>query len=333
MKRGVVLLALYGALISSGASAKKPQLSGLELQQIQARDFEASKNVAFAAVMTVLQDAGFRIGSADKDTGLITGIGTSERHMTWVPFVGFGSSKKNPVMTAFIEERGRSARVRLNFVMAKVKGNAYGNWSDEEAINDVAVYKDAFEKIEKEIFIRQAEDAPTAAVASVSPAPALTVSAAQMVTAVAPATPSSPPPPAPKPAPVAATAPAAAPTVAPAPAPVVTPAVVTQVASVSHTVSAPVASLPVYLGDVDRKYQIIGAVQVAANNINPNTPAGQAKIFGKLWDKAKALGADAVIHANIGEPHMTAMVAKKMDVTGVAVKFEGGPAAEMASRP
>ena len=160
MKKGVILLMVAGAIATGGAHAKKPQLSGLELQQIQARDFEASKSVTFAAVMTVLQDSGFRISSADKDTGLISGMGTSERHMTWVPFVGFGSSKKNPVMTAFIEERGKNSRVRLNFVMAKIKGNRYGDWSDEEAVVEPQVYKDAFEKIEKEVFIRQAENAP-----------------------------------------------------------------------------------------------------------------------------------------------------------------------------
>lgn len=153
-----------GALIASDVEAKKrPEISGLELQQIQSHGYEASKNVVFASVITVLQDSGFRIGSAEKDTGLITAIGTSERHMTWMPFVGFGSSKKNPVVTAFIEERGPGTRVRLNFVMAKVKNNSYAAMSDEEAILDPAVYKDAFEKIDKEIFIRQAENAPAPA--------------------------------------------------------------------------------------------------------------------------------------------------------------------------
>ncbi|HMI19773.1 MAG TPA: hypothetical protein VK533_09530 [Sphingomonas sp.] len=156
---GGVMMA--GALVATGADAKKPpQLSGLELQQIQSHSFEASKNVVFASVVTVLQDSGFRIGSADKETGLLTAIGTSERHMTWVPFVGFGSSKKNPVVTAFIEERGQGTRVRLNFVMAKVKNNQYAANSDEDAILDPQVYKDAFEKIDKEVFIRQAENAP-----------------------------------------------------------------------------------------------------------------------------------------------------------------------------
>jgi hypothetical protein len=156
------------------------------------------------------------------------------------------------------------------------------------------------------------EDVPVAFADGMNAAPPLPVSAVQTVSQVTPAATFAPEP---------ARAPSARPAVA-------TPAVL-----VSHATSSPEGPLPIYVGDIDRKYQIIGAVQVAVANIDPNKPAGRAKILGKLWDKAKLLGADAVIHASIGEPHMTAMVARKMDVTGVAVKFETGPAAEMASRP
>ena len=185
MKKAILALAFVSAVGAGAVHAKKPQITGLELQQIQARDFEAPKNVTFAAVMTVAQDSGFRITSADKDTGLISGVGTSERHLTWVPFVGFGSSKKNPVITAFIEERGRGSRVRLNFVMAKVKGNLYGNWSDEDAIVDPQIYKDAFEKVEKEVFIREAENAPAPALAAAT-TPASASDAGGGATAAAP---------------------------------------------------------------------------------------------------------------------------------------------------
>ena len=45
--------------------------------------------------------------------------------------------------------------------MAKTKSNAYGtSLSDEEPITDPATYRDAFERIEKEIFVRQAVLAP-----------------------------------------------------------------------------------------------------------------------------------------------------------------------------
>lgn len=152
-----LLVAAAVTTLSAGpAAAKKaPQLTGLALQQIQARDFEAPKSVTFPAVMTILQDSGYRIATADKDTGLITGSASTNSKMTWLPFVGFGRSKKTPVVSAFIEERGVGSRIRLNFVMAKTKNMAYGmTSSDEEPITDAAVYRDAFEQIEKEIFVR-----------------------------------------------------------------------------------------------------------------------------------------------------------------------------------
>lgn len=159
MKKSMTLI-LAGALVTSAAPAhakKEPQLSGLALQQIQARDYEVPKEVTFPSVMTILQDSGYRIQEADKDTGLITAMASTKSKMTWAPFVGFGKSKKTPVVSAYIEDRGSGSRIRLSFVMAKAKSNAYGTaLSDEEPITDPATYRDAFERIEKEIFVRQA---------------------------------------------------------------------------------------------------------------------------------------------------------------------------------
>lgn len=77
---------------------KAPQISGLALQQMQARDYETGKSVSFPALMTILQDSGFRILAADKDTGLITAAASVKSKMTWAPFIGFGRSKKSPVV-------------------------------------------------------------------------------------------------------------------------------------------------------------------------------------------------------------------------------------------
>lgn len=162
MRKAIVLLGAATLVSTTPASARKqPELSGLALQQIQARDFFASKEITFPAVMTVLQDSGYRIEAADKDTGLITATASTKSNTTWVPFVGFGKSKKTPVVSAFIEDRGSGSRVRLNFVMAKTRSGMYGmSSSDEEPITDALVYKNAFEKIDKEIFVRQSLNSP-----------------------------------------------------------------------------------------------------------------------------------------------------------------------------
>lgn len=174
MKKLVIVAGILGTtlMISPALAKKAPQISGLALQQMQARDYEVAKSVSFPAVMTVLQDSGYRIQSADRDTGLITATASTKSKTTWAPFVGFGKSKKTPVVSAFIEDRGVGSRVRMNFILAKSKKGAYGmGWDDEEPILDQLVYRDAFERVEKEIFTRQALAAPSVGSSPVTTAP------------------------------------------------------------------------------------------------------------------------------------------------------------------
>lgn len=179
MKKVLASACLVGlaVLYPVGADAKKkPELSGLALQQIQSRDYEFPKNVTFSSVMSVLQDSGYRIQAADRDTGLITAVASTQGKTTWLPFVGFGRSKKTPVVSAYIEDRGTSlSRVRLNFVMTKLSSNQFGASNDEEPITDAAVYTDAFEKIDKAVFVRVALDsAPVQAVQNAAAGPSAT---------------------------------------------------------------------------------------------------------------------------------------------------------------
>jgi len=176
--------ALLIAAFSGAAQAadKKSQMSTLELQAVQSHDFEAPKDEVFGAVMTVLQDAGYRIQAGEVQTGLITGVGSSQAKLTYNLFWGFGKKKLSPMVSAFIEKMGPGSRVRLNFVMAKVKSTVYGSQpEDEEPVTDVAVYKDAFEKIEQALFVRQAMNTSKPA-----PAPA---PASESVPVVRPVTP------------------------------------------------------------------------------------------------------------------------------------------------
>ena len=145
--------------------AKEAPLTGLALQQIQARDFETTTDVLFPSVMTVLQDSGYRISEADKNTGFITGVGSQESKTTYNIFWGFGKKKLVPMVSVFVEQRGPGvARARLNFVMSKAKSRKV--YTDETPITDPAVYKDAFERIEKELFIRQSMNATTSTAAT-----------------------------------------------------------------------------------------------------------------------------------------------------------------------
>lgn len=168
--KAIIAAVVACSAIANPALAKdKQQLSGLALQQVQARDIEAPKSITFPAAMSVLQDAGYRIGDADIVTGIITAQASTKTKMTWLPFVGFGTKKKTPVISVFVEDMTPTlSRVRLNFVMAKIKN---GILADEDPIYDAAWYQDAFEKINQAVFIRLA-------MASKAPAPASTVPAA-----------------------------------------------------------------------------------------------------------------------------------------------------------
>lgn len=202
MKKFAFAIAMAAALSAPAAAEKKPQLSGLELQQIQARDLETTVDVAFPAVMTVLQDAGYRIQSADKATGLIVAEGSSKKITTYNIWFGFGSKKRVPTVSAFIESRGpQYTRVRLSFVMSLRKSrNAF---SDEDPVTDPAVYQQAFEQIEKEIFTRNAMNAaapapaavPTGAPATPASVPASQTPASAAVPAAATEVENSPPKP------------------------------------------------------------------------------------------------------------------------------------------
>jgi hypothetical protein len=164
--RFLVAAGAIAVLMSTPAplDAKEKKLSGLELQQVQSRDFESGYDDVFPSVITVLQDAGYRIQQADKASGLITGSASTKSGMTWALIGGIGKSKKTPIVSAFVEQRGKVTRVRLNFVMAKTKSHLYGMSSaDEEPITRPEVYRDAFEKIDKALFVRQAMDGPAQA--------------------------------------------------------------------------------------------------------------------------------------------------------------------------
>lgn len=159
---GACLFAASGAL-----AEKAPKLSGLALQQIQARDIEAPKSITFPATMSILQDAGYRIGDADIVTGIITATASTKTKMTFLPFVGFGTSKKSPIVSVFIEDMGPNmSRVRLNFVMGKIRN---GLIADETPIYDAATYSQAFEQLNQAVFIRQSMIAKSAVPAATVP--------------------------------------------------------------------------------------------------------------------------------------------------------------------
>ena len=143
-------------LFLAGCETTKPtvNLTPLEIQSMQSRSYDHPKDVVFPSVMSVFQDLGYSINSADMATGLITAESTAASNKAlkfWLGITKVSQTKAN----AFIEEISGQTKVRINFVITNKKSDWYGQTDRED--NQVLTpepYQNAFEKIENAVFIR-----------------------------------------------------------------------------------------------------------------------------------------------------------------------------------
>ncbi len=127
----------------------------MQIQAYQSHEFETTKRIAFDATMSILQDAGFIIESADFETGFITGKGTTQSRLD----LWWGPMSEHVRMTAFIEQRTSSlARVRLNLVESSQRKSVWNLAQDvinEVGIRDPQAYQLLFEKMDQTIFVKK----------------------------------------------------------------------------------------------------------------------------------------------------------------------------------
>jgi len=85
--------------------------------------------------------------------------------------------------------------------------------------------------------------------------------------------------------------------------------------------------VPVFPYDItDRPYQVVGEVKAGVRKATIFSKApDQGKIYRELWERAQKLGADAVIKAEYGDAHVTAMSWGSVSATGVAIRFTDKP--------
>jgi uncharacterized protein YbjQ (UPF0145 family) len=90
--------------------------------------------------------------------------------------------------------------------------------------------------------------------------------------------------------------------------------------------------VPVFPHDItDRSYEVVGEVKAGVRKATIfSKEASQSKIYKELWERAEKLGADAVIKAQYGESHISAMSWGKTNATGTAIRFTGAKPAEAA---
>jgi len=154
MQYKVVFLVSLVLLGACAAPAKIIQ-SSLEIQSYQSHEFETPKRVSFDSTLSVLQDAGFIIKSADYETGFITGRGTSTaRTDMW-----YGATNEHIEMTAFIEQRTSTlSKVRVNLIDSSQRKSAWNPAQDvitEKGVRDPETYQKLFDLIGQTIFVRE----------------------------------------------------------------------------------------------------------------------------------------------------------------------------------
>ena len=87
--------------------------------------------------------------------------------------------------------------------------------------------------------------------------------------------------------------------------------------------------VPVFPYDItDRPYTVLGEVKAGVRKATIFSKApDQGKVYRELWERARKLGADAVLQATYGDPHVTAFSWGSVSAKGIAVKFNAPAAA------
>jgi hypothetical protein len=90
----------------------------------------------------------------------------------------------------------------------------------------------------------------------------------------------------------------------------------------SGSASVAETEIPVFEGDSNRPYRVIGEIKDNlrkhfAFQANPT----KEKIYAELWERARKMGADAVIRASFGATKGTAFNHGRTPISGTAIKY------------
>ena len=158
MKIKNILFVALATLILSGCveTPKPPSLTPLEIQTLQSREYESTKEIVFPSVISVFQDIGYTITNADIQTGLISAESAANSDAASQFWFGYTKVEQTKA-TAFIEQIGGLTKARLNFVETTQTSSGYGQSNRHDLpLLDAKLYENAFDKIETAIFIRSA---------------------------------------------------------------------------------------------------------------------------------------------------------------------------------
>jgi hypothetical protein len=145
-------------LCMAGCAVSPPAPTPLQIQAFQSHEFETQKRVAFGAALSVFQDLGYIVQSADLDTGFMTAASPAGSKLKWWEVLSDSTSTAQTRATAFVEEiRPGFVTIRLNFVESQRLSSRDGQTTDRDTpILDPKAYQVAFDKIGDAIFVRSA---------------------------------------------------------------------------------------------------------------------------------------------------------------------------------
>lgn len=143
-------------LLAASCSAVQPELSSLEMQELQARVLDSDKRTVFNASVSVLQDAGYVVRNADFDTGLITAAGETQNNTSLFGILASTTSSIQTTASVFVEPwEFHDTRIRVSFVEAYRSSGQYGqSTSSDSTIFTADVYRNFYQQLDKAIFVR-----------------------------------------------------------------------------------------------------------------------------------------------------------------------------------
>lgn len=131
-------------------------MTPLEIQALQSREYDSTKEIVFPSIVSVFQDLGYTITNADIRTGLISAESAAESDFTSKLLLDKTSVSQTKA-TAFVEQIGSRTRARLNFVEINRTSSSQGQTDRQDMpITDAKIYENAFDKIDNAIFVRSA---------------------------------------------------------------------------------------------------------------------------------------------------------------------------------
>ena len=168
------------SMVACTSLAPQPEMTPLELQALQTREFAAPYPKAFSATLSVFQDMGYIVDSADKEAGYITGRGKYSpaddegNFWDWLAQMGQTTEESALQVTATVESiTPERTQVRINLVAKVTTAEhtaAYHTTSEDTtiyspgytdrktqvlAITAPEPYQIFFERLDSAIFIRQ----------------------------------------------------------------------------------------------------------------------------------------------------------------------------------